>query len=292
MDKSAGYIAVDWGTTNRRGYRLDAAHNLQSHFEDHRGITTMSDGDFSGEVQEIRLRLGDLPVLLAGTVGSSRGWHQTGYIELPAGPTALAAGLLWLDPGRTAIIPGVSQRDPRADVMRSEELQAIGAALIGLAPDPGLSCHPGTHAKWIRLSGGMIRSFRTTMTGELFALLRSHTILAEHLRGEVTDGPAFRFGVQAALAGAEPLTELFGYRARALLDAQREHAASHASGLLIGADIRAGLSDGAESRVTVVGRTDLGLLYAAGLEEAGITATLVDGAEAFLAGVKALVDLL
>lgn len=292
MDKSAGYIAVDWGTTNRRVYRLDSAHRIQDEFEDNNGIAAMAGADFGAEVDAIRSRLGDLPVLLAGTIGSSRGWHQTGYVECPAGPAAIAAGLLWLEPGRTAIIPGVSQRAPRADVMRSEELQAIGAALSGLAPDPGLSCHPGTHAKWIRLSGGMIQSFRTTLTGELFALLRSQTILAEHLRGEVTDDAAFRAGVRAALTGAEPLTELFGYRARALLDMQHEHAASHASGLLIGADIRAGLSDGNEARIAVIGRTDLCRLYAAGLEEAGVSATLVDGAAAFRAGIRALVDLL
>ena len=84
----------------------------------------------------------------------------------PAGLDALAGGLLWVD-GRTAIVPGVSTlADGRADVMRGEEVQMLGAVAAGLVPPGALLCQPGTHCKWAWMEDGRIARFRTAMTGE------------------------------------------------------------------------------------------------------------------------------
>ena len=290
MDWSDGYIAADWGTTNRRAFRVSGTGELVERFEDDQGLLALAGGGFEAAVDEIRQRLGDRPMLLAGMIGSNRGWREAPYVDCPAGAESLAQAILWVEPGRTGIVPGVCQREPRHDVMRGEEVQAIGAVTAGMIPADAVVCHPGTHSKWIRMRDGRIGTFRTVMTGELFGLLKDHSILADLLQGKVADGPAGRAAARHALGGAEPIAALFGIRARALLGQGTGDAASFASGLLIGADVRAGLETASERPIALVGRPDLCALYAAALEEAGLKAALVDGDRAFLAGMKALTE--
>ena len=54
-------------------------------FEDGEGIMSVPDGGFPAAVAEIRERLGDLPLLMAGMVGSNRGWVEAPYVPCPAG---------------------------------------------------------------------------------------------------------------------------------------------------------------------------------------------------------------
>lgn len=290
MDWSDGYIAVDWGSTNRRAYRLDGEGTCVEGFEDDRGVLAMAGRGFERAVADIRERLGEGPMLLAGMIGSNRGWHEAPYVDCPAGADALVKAILWIEPGRTGLVPGVCQRGSRADVMRGEEVQAIGAASASLVPQDALLCHPGTHSKWIALQGGEIRSFRTLMTGEIYGLLKTRSILADRLQGVVMDDIRFRAAVRAALDGAEPLAELFAIRARALLGEDAHDAASVASGLLIGAELRVALADAADKKVALVGAADLCTLYSAALADAGRQAHVIDGSHAFLAGIAALVE--
>lgn len=281
-----GYIAVDWGTTNRRAYRIDAAGTLVAEHEDDLGVTAIAPGGFAAATAELRTRLGDLPLLMAGMIGSNRGWREAAYVPCPADADALAKASLWIEPGRTCIIPGVCQRSPTADVMRGEEVQVIGAVAAGLMPPDAIVCHPGTHAKWIRMAGGAIVGFRTMMTGEMFALLTEHSILRDQLDDKVTPDAAFRAGVDAALAGASLLSALFGIRAGALLGQGSSNPTAYGSGLLIGSDVREGLALFGTNTVTLVGRPELTSLYAVAIAQAGVVATEIDGAEAFLAGIR------
>jgi 2-dehydro-3-deoxygalactonokinase len=288
-----GYIAVDWGTTNRRAYLLDAERRLLDQFEDDTGLMAVPPGGFDAAAGEIRTRLGDKPMLLAGMVGSNRGWREAPYVACPAGAEALGQAILWIEPGRTGIVPGVSQRGAAgADVMRGEEVQVLGAVAAGMVPGDVTICHPGTHAKWIAMRGGRIDSFRTMMTGELFSLLRKHSILADQLAGEDDDDDAFRRGVDEALAGADLLASLFGIRARYLLGEEKGEPAAYASGLLIGCDVRAGLRLDGGGTVALIGRPELCARYAVALAAAGVEAKEVDGADAFLAGMNLLTEML
>ena len=45
-----GFIAVDWGTTNRRAYRIGSRRRCESEFEDGRGILSVKRGEFEGAV--------------------------------------------------------------------------------------------------------------------------------------------------------------------------------------------------------------------------------------------------
>ena len=284
-----GFIAVDWGTTNRRAYRIDAAGRCTDRFEDGRGVLSVVDNDFAGAVVEIARQLGDEPMLLAGMVGSNRGWSDAGYVAAPAGLADLAAALHWVVPGRAAIVPGVSLVDDvRCDVMRGEEVQALGAVVAGMIPPDVLLCHPGTHTKWIMLTGGQVTGFRTAMTGELFALLKDHSILSGQLQAPAGVGPAFCDGVDVALSGEPLLATLFGVRSAMLLGRlPDEDAASYASGLLIGSDVAAHCKPGS-GPVALIGRPELCTLYAAALERAGHSPSVGDGAQAFVAGMTAI----
>src|SRR3954453_19338504 len=132
MRWAEGFIAVDWGTTNRRAYLLDGAGGRVDEFEDHKGVLSVPAGGFPDAVAEIRGRLGDKPLLLAGMIGSNRGWREAPYVPCPAGLDELAAKLVWVSE-RDAIVPGVSYLGQgRADVMRGEEVQLLGGVAAGL----------------------------------------------------------------------------------------------------------------------------------------------------------------
>jgi 2-dehydro-3-deoxygalactonokinase len=289
-----GYIAVDWGTTNRRAYAIGAAGRCEDEMADNLGLLAVPRGGFPAAAAEIRARFGGRPMLLAGMVGSNRGWVEAPYVRAPAGAAELAGAICWIEPGEVGIVPGVSQAgEAGADVMRGEEVQVLGAVAAGLVPADALICHPGTHAKWIRVEGGRIAAFRTMMTGELFSLLQHHSILADQLQGEISaDDPGFAEGAAAGLGGLDLLSSLFGIRARHLLGESEGGAGAYASGLLIGSDVRIGLDLHRGEPVAVVGRPDLCAFYAAALAQAGHRPVIVDGADAFLAGMTLLTELI
>jgi len=291
MDLKEGFIAVDWGTTNRRAYRIDPSGARGEEFEDGKGILSVPSSGFPKAIAEIRERLGDLPLLLAGMVGSNRGWVEAEYVRCPAGISDLADALAW-PTGREAIVPGVSYvGEGRADVMRGEEVQLLGAVAAGHVPPKALVCHPGTHNKWVNVDKSRIASFRTVMTGELFSLLKQHSILADLLAVEAEPGDAFERGVTHALENADLPAELFAVRARVLLgEARREDAPSYASGLLIGSDIRIGLSGLVPGDVFVMGRPELTRLYAAAIRTVGREAIELDGEESFVAGIRRIAE--
>lgn len=281
-----GYIAVDWGTTNRRAYRLDGHGRCGDEFEDGKGVLSVAANGFPAAVAEIRERLGDHPMLLAGMIGSNRGWREAPYVPAPAGFDDLARSLVWVSEGE-AIVPGVSYlENGRADVMRGEEVQLLGAIGNKSIGADGMACHPGTHNKWVTLRGGKIDSFRTVMTGELFSLLKEHSILSDLLQGEVDVNDAFRDAARHAVDNESLPADLFSVRARVLLGVGRkEDAASYASGLLVGADVRVGLSYPTGAEISVIGRPDLTRLYAAAVRVAARDARELDGEECFLAGI-------
>lgn len=294
MGWAEGFIAADWGTTNRRAYRIGPGGAAEAEFEDDRGVLSIPAGGFAAAVAEIRARLGERPLLLAGMVGSNRGWVEAPYVHCPAGIGDIAASLAWPEEGRTAIVPGVSfLAGDEADVMRGEEVQLLGALAAGDVPPDALICHPGTHNKWARLEGGRIARFTTVMTGELFNLLKERSILSAAIDGPVEPGAAFEAGVRRGLAGGSLAADLFKVRSRLLLGkAREEDAPAHASGLLIGADVRGGLAGAGPGEVIVMGRPELTRLYAEAVRIAGWSAREVDGERAFIAGAKRIVELM
>jgi 2-dehydro-3-deoxygalactonokinase len=288
-----GFAAVDWGSSARRAYVLGASGAVVREIEDEAGTLTIPKDRFAAEVAALRAQIGNRPLLMAGMVGSNRGWIEAPYVPCPATLPAIADHLLWAEPGRTAIVPGVSLvQGERGDVMRGEEVQAFGAHALRPTEGRWLICHPGTHTKWIEMDGDIIAAFRTVMTGELFALLRKHSILADALAGPVQPGAAFRQGVERGFAKGEMAAELFSIRGGLLLGiAEPEDASAFASGLLIGCDLRTGLAEASrDDEILVLGRGSLTRLYTAALDQCGYRTQDMDGAAAFVAGMNAIVE--
>ena len=282
------FIAVDWGTTNRREFRIEGGTVVATERDD-RGAATVAADEYDAEVAGIRERLGDLPMLLAGMVGSNIGWRSVPYVAAPAGLADVAAALDRID-DRTAIVPGLSYRyGVHADVMRGEEVQLLGAVAAGLVSADALLCQPGTHCKWATVEGGRIARFTTAMTGELFALLRAHGVLSRQLTHPVEPGTAFLQGV-AEGAKRDLAASLFAIRARSVLGlADDAHAASFASGLLIGADTAARIEPG--TTVHILADAALGALYASAIDALGGTSHHIDSQAAFVAGITRIQDL-
>lgn len=281
------FVAVDWGTSNRRVFEI-AGGTVRATREDDQGILNCA--DFEGDVGAIRAAAGGAPVLLAGMIGSNRGWVEVPYVAAPAGLAQIAAAVTWVQPG-VGIVPGVSYSDGiAADVMRGEEVQVLGALAMGKVGD-GLLAHPGTHGKWIEVEDGRINRFRTVMTGDVFAALKAKSILSDLLQGEAGTGPAFVAGVDHGLAHGDLLAELFSVRARVLLgQAAKEDAASYVSGLLIGNEVSIGLGRRREPIIPVIGTAALAERFAVALDRAGRTARIVDGEDAFVAGMIAIME--
>ncbi|WP_332780864.1 2-dehydro-3-deoxygalactonokinase [Sphingomonas sp. PB2P19] len=281
------YIAADWGTTNRRAYLIDADGAVLDCVQDDRGVLVIDHAAFPQEVVSLRDRLGALPMIAAGMVGSTRGWVDVPYVAAPADLAALAEGRAIVPGEDVAIVPGVKLTGARSDVMRGEEVQVLGAIVAGLAPADALFCQPGTHNKWVRTVAGRIVDVSTAMTGELFALLRGNGVLKGMLDGAVADGPAFRDGI-ARGAGATDLTvALFEVRAAVLLGAlPADDAAAFASGLLIGADVGTRDLDGRDVHLLASG--PLADLYAVAIRLRGGRLTAVDNQAGFLAGIHTI----
>ena len=276
------FLAVDWGTTNRRVFRIERGAVTP---RGSRRTSVTAVRDFAAEVAAIRARMGDLPMLLAGMAGSTIGWRDAGYVPAPAGLDSLAERLLLTDP-RTAIVPGVCCREgDRGDVMRGEEVQVLGAVAAGLAPPDAIMVQPGTHSKWVDVVDGRIARFVTAMTGELFGLIRAHGILSPQLGGTVVAGPAFADGVRRG-AARDVTAALFGIRAGALLGLRDDaDAAAYASGVLIGAEVAARLAVTREHRIHIIAEPSLGALYGAAIAQHGREPVAIDGDAAFVAGI-------
>jgi 2-dehydro-3-deoxygalactonokinase len=279
------FLAIDWGTTNRRIYRIEDGAVAATE-RDARGVTAIA--DFPAELAAVRARFGDLPVLMAGMAGSTIGWREAPYVPAPAGLSELGEHMLRID-GRTAIVPGVAVREStRGDVMRGEEIQLLGAVEAGMAPGDAMLVQPGTHCKWVEMVGGRIARFTTAMTGELFALLRTHGILSAQLGAEVTAGEAFHDGLHEGTK-CDLTASLFGIRAAKLLGLRDDaDAASFASGLIIGADVAARVAAHRFDTAYILADPALGELYAAAIEFNGRAATIVDSHAAFVAGITRL----
>lgn len=244
-------IAVDWGTSNLRAYRIDAQGRVRDHAASAAGITRVPAGGFAATLADTVgpwLRDGERHVLLCGMVGSRQGWLEAPYLPCPANPAAIAAALVDVpfihDQAaiQVKLIPGLSARDPAGtpEVMRGEETKLIG--LMDTLAGDGLVCMPGSHTKWARLAGGAIAGFATYFTGEAFAALRDNTILGRMMNKDRMDQDGFRRGVARSGDPGHLLHHLFGVRTLGLFgELTDRESAGFLSGLLIGHEVRAAM---------------------------------------------------
>jgi 2-dehydro-3-deoxygalactonokinase len=276
MTGRAALIGIDWGTTSFRAYRIDGGGAVIETREAPAGILSVRDGDFEGVLtREIGAWLEaepDLPLIASGMITSRQGWLEVPYVPCPAGD-AVIAGALMRHPDRTMLhlVPGLSLlgADGVPDVIRGEETQIVGA--IGDQPGRHLLVLPGTHSKWALVEDGVITWFATFMTGEVFAVLKEHSILGRLMQGEVEDHPAFERGLAYARTGRGGLLKrLFSARTLGLFDLLPESGiASYLSGLLIGSEIEEALAcldaPPGDGEIRVIGGSKLAWRYGGAL---------------------------
>jgi 2-dehydro-3-deoxygalactonokinase len=294
------WLALDWGTTNVRAWLVNGGRVLQRR-EFALGVGGLQPGEAARHFHDTvrpAMEAMELPAILCGMIGSTLGWEVAPYVDCPVDFRALQTGLhrvgnaeppVWIVPGLKAQRP-----DGGPDVLRGEETQMFGWA----AGDPSrrkgeqLICLPGTHTKWVRMIGGRVESFVTAMTGELFAVLRNHSVLRAGAAQE--DETAFARGLDAAGDGNALASRLFTARSRVVGgDMAPSQVESYLSGLLIGAEAASlpalfGIERG--SPVTIIGERSLCRHYRQAIAGCGFDAEVFDGEEAVLAGLNALMS--
>ncbi|SDI05125.1 2-dehydro-3-deoxygalactonokinase [Variovorax sp. OV700] len=287
-------VAVDWGTSSLRGALLDAGGRVLEERSDARGILKVSAGGFPAVFESLFadwMQPAGTRCLISGMAGSKQGWIEAPYCACPAGRVEVGHRIIDIDvrPGsRISIVPGLrDEHDGVPDVMRGEEVQIFGAMAL-MDVDEGVFVLPGTHNKWATVKKGRVKGFRTFMTGEFYALLSQHSILARTLDADAPlDEAAFVEGVTRSDNGQGLLHNAFGARTLALFERMpTEELASYLSGLLIGEELRT-QSLHASGEVVLIGSPALTQRYTLALRATGI-ATRTMGAEATWAGLHAL----
>jgi 2-dehydro-3-deoxygalactonokinase len=231
--------------------------------------------------------------LISGMAGSKQGWREAPYCACPAGFDDIAAKLEWIEAGRIAIVPGLSiERGGVPDVMRGEETQIFGALqLLGL--NDARLVLPGTHSKWVTVADNKVTDFSTWMTGEFYALLRQHSLLARMLpeADPAPDTAAFDQGVAHALAGPGLLNTAFSTRTLSLFSRMATEALpSYLSGLVIGEELKSQQLPRGEP-VVVMGAEALTARYEQALAQLGVPVQRV-GAGATWRGLRAIANTL
>jgi 2-dehydro-3-deoxygalactonokinase len=315
---TARLIALDWGSSRLRAWLLDPAGAVLAERGSDDGASRLVGGApvFAAALQALA---GDwlaqrLPAIACGMVGSAHGWREARYVACPAALSELHRHTVTVEtPAGTPlhIVPGLLDEPAGGtpDVMRGEETQLAGL----LALDPRRAAQatvlmPGTHSKWVRLEGGRVAGFRTRITGELYAVLRQHSVLGRLMpatddghelrpaaqrgsdlgshppqgegQGGATDpAEAFDAGVAAAChgAGTDLGGQLFAVRTLGLTGRLRADALpDYLSGLLIGHELAAGLHPGA-APLLLVGDPALCRRYGRALQVFGVQPAAVHG---------------
>ena len=274
VDCVTHFFSCDWGTTSFRLRRVNAVDgSVVAEQREATGVRALQArypaGDraaraevFAGFLREhLRGMMGNnlaalagIPVAISGMASSSVGWRELPYARLPVGVDG--AGIsqevfdLEFDGGSTRMpIRLISGVRTDTEIMRGEEVEIMGLFAEGrhaaLAQN-SIVVLPGTHSKHVRLRDRQITDFHTFLTGELFDVLATHSLLAASVGDAGSVLPLSETSAREAfLDGVRTVAEnglargLFQTRTRTVL--QNVPPAANRwflSGLLIGAEIK------------------------------------------------------
>lgn len=285
------WLGVDWGTSTLRVWAVADSQKVLQSAESDQGMSALQPGAFEAALLSLVSQWLPskcvMPVIACGMVGARQGWVEAPYVSVPCKP--LNAGSMVTaathDPRlHVRVVPGLSQADP-PDVMRGEETQIAGY-LATHADFVGVLCLPGTHTKWVRVDRGSVLGFSTFMSGELFAILSTHSTLRYGMSCDGWNESMFLEQLARTLKQPEMLTaSLFGIRARSLLQELPGGSAQAAlSGLLLGIELAGTRSLWHDSHTVIIGKDTLAERYATALASQGASATTHSGEELVLTG--------
>lgn len=287
------YLVVDWGTTNFRAFLLDENNKLVDSESLHKGLLQVTDGQFADVLETILKNwLPDykhLPILMAGMVGSAKGWVNVNYVATPTDISNLApqAHRFTLPWGASALImPGVSHQygEQKHDVMRGEEVQIFGLSKLKQT-DNFTAILPGTHSKHVRFEANKIHSFSSFLTGEFYSILTKYSLLGMGLiHSDALNKEVFIQGVMEGQEGELTNKVFLGWTGRLFNQLTTENAADYLSGMLIGYELR----NLTANQLYLVGGQELSSRYLTACQALSIHAEVVDGNQCFLEGMTAI----
>ncbi len=291
---AADWIAVDWGTSQLRVWAMNAADQPLAEASSGAGMASLSPLGFEPALLDLIVGWLDLTrvtdVVACGMVGARQGWAEADYATVPGpprGPEPFTRPKARDGGISVHILPGMRQDSP-PDVMRGEETQIAG--LLSREPRfEGVVCLPGTHTKWVDVSAGEVVSFRSFMTGEMFALLSSQSVLRHSVGASGWSEEDFVAAVDDALTQPELVSaKLFGLRAEALLSGlSPERSRARLSGLLIGMELAGSRPYWLGKQVVMIGASRLVEAYRLALRHGGLEARVLDATDMTLAGLAA-----
>ncbi len=283
-------LALDWGTSSLRAFLMGDGQVLETR-QSAQGIQHLPQAGIRGYQQALAQIAADwlqawpaLPIVACGMVGSAQGWKEAPYVPCPADIHTLVARGVTVASGlgpAILIAPGVLFDMPEAlpDVMRGEEIQIAGALQLNPAwARRAWMLLPGTHSKWALIEDGLIVRSTTYLTGELFAILKAHSILGRLMPADApqaVDTQAFVLGVNTARHSApgDLSHQMFATRTLGLTGRLPPAALSdYLSGLLIGHELLSGLasvSGTATAPLIMIGAPPLCARYAHALSLMG-----------------------
>ncbi|GJM29822.1 MAG: 2-dehydro-3-deoxygalactonokinase [Cyclobacteriaceae bacterium] len=272
------FISCDWGTSNFRlrlvktssleilhEHRTD--HGVRAVFQQYSNQNNLSQVDFFAEYLAKQVRTLPHPhqqqlVVLSGMASSNIGLMELEYAEMPFDLSG--KGLHWkrttLENGLDILL--VSGVKCQTGMMRGEEVQAIGMESCLQDHHQGILILPGTHSKHITFEKGAFTDLKTFMTGELFDIISSKSILANSVSESPWNGERERSFVEGLLTGADGkmTAGLFGIRAKHVIEnASRENNYYLLSGMLIGDELLGLKTSNIPIFIAATGR--LALLY-------------------------------
>lgn len=310
------FIAGDWGTSNLKLYLFHYNNSGSSQILDVRNGPGI--GQIKGNFEEVLFDLiddwidanGSLPIIISGMVGSTIGWKESPYTSCPAKIKDITRGGIRFIVRDTeiTIVNGLKVNNLLGfpDMMRGEELQLIGWMQLNdsksSVKDKGsntgnkLLVFPGTHNKWVLLQEDSIETFLTAVTGELFGLLKTHSVLIGDPETDGFDKTAFLQGVKTIerLADAQLIHTLFSTRSEQVLGGLPPgKALSYLSGLLIASDVMGAMPLFQKAApdiksVILIGEQHLSERYSLVLSYLGIGAILEDTSRVAMAGYDAI----
>lgn len=287
------YIAIDWGSTNLRAW-----HYQQEECVDERrseaGVTRLEGRTPAQVFASVTAGwpVNDVPVVMAGMVGSNAGWQSVPYLSCPVALGDISSRLTRVE-DKAWIVPGLCvERDGNYNVMRGEETQLLGA--LSLQP-ASLYVMPGTHAKWVQMAQDRVLDFRTVMTGELHHLLLKQSLIGAGLPEQESSSSAFLDGVQVGSNDASILARLFEVRAAHVLGARDpRHISDFLSGLLIGHEVMLMAQQMMSSRqpITLIAGSALAQRYQQALTFIDVDSVTLEGDRAFQQGMRSIANVL
>lgn len=281
---SNAFLSCDWGTTS---FRLRLVRigdgEVLAETRTGKGIATINNEwlnsgkaasqrisfyqqQLSSAIGELRTATAGLPIIISGMASSSIGMSELPYGDIPY---SLNKDNLLINkipanenfPHDTVLVSGLKTSN---DVMRGEETMLLGCDLSD--KEDWLVIFPGTHSKHAAIIKGSLINFRTYMTGEVFDLLTTKSLLSRSVSlGEVEPGSnSFSRGVKEGREG-NLLNSIFHVRTRQLLantkPAENYH---YLSGLVIGYELSGMQQTG--QNIMLVCSSRLGVLYRQALE--------------------------